>query len=275
MKICKVCQKEKELSEYYTNKNNKDGYLNKCKSCQSEECIAKYKENPEKFKRKSKKYREENIEVVKSSVQHYYQTNKENIDLYRKEWRDNNKDYIKVYNKQYGEDNKEELAVKRVDYLLKNRSKFKEYFYNYNKNNSERRLEQRITRKYITKKYNYLYKKHRYATDPMYKLHSNLSRTIHNAFRRFGFKKNSRTHEILGCTFEFFKIYIESKFELCMSWENKGLYNGELNFGWDLDHIIPISSAKTEEDVLRLNHYTNFQPLCSYYNRYIKRDNIN
>ena len=38
-----------------------------------------------------------------------------------------------------------------------------------------------------------------------------------------------------------------------MSWENQGK--------WHLDHIIPISSAKTEEDVIRLNHYTNFQPL--------------
>jgi hypothetical protein len=57
-----------------------------------------------------------------------------------------------------------------------------------------------------------------------------------------------------------------------MTWENRGLYNGELGYGWDLDHIVPISSAKSEEDIIRLNHYTNIQPLCSYINRYIKRD---
>jgi hypothetical protein len=57
-----------------------------------------------------------------------------------------------------------------------------------------------------------------------------------------------------------------------MNWENYGKYNGELNYGWDIDHIIPISFAKTEEDVLRLNHYSNLQPLCSYINRFIKRD---
>jgi hypothetical protein len=28
-----------------------------------------------------------------------------------------------------------------------------------------------------------------------------------------------------------------------------------------------------EIPVLELNHYTNFQPLCSYTNRYIKKDN--
>ena len=68
------------------------------------------------------------------------------------------------------------------------------------------------------------------------------------------------------------KKYLESKFEPWMNWENYGLYNGELNYGWDIDHIIPISSTKTEEEVYRLNYYTNLQPLCSYTNRYIKKD---
>jgi hypothetical protein len=58
-----------------------------------------------------------------------------------------------------------------------------------------------------------------------------------------------------------------------MTWENRGLYNGELNYGWDIDHIIPLSSAKTEEEVKKLNHHTNLQPLCSKTNRDIKRNN--
>jgi len=57
-----------------------------------------------------------------------------------------------------------------------------------------------------------------------------------------------------------------------MNWNNRGLYNGELNYGWDIDHIIPLSSAENEEDLYKLSHYTNLQPLCSYTNRYIKRD---
>jgi len=60
-----------------------------------------------------------------------------------------------------------------------------------------------------------------------------------------------------------------------VAWENRGLYNGELNYGWDIDHIIPLSSALTEEKLIKLNHYTNLQPLCSYTNRYIKKDNLN
>jgi len=59
-----------------------------------------------------------------------------------------------------------------------------------------------------------------------------------------------------------------------MNWDNRGLYNGKENYGWDIDHIIPLSSAKTIEDLIKLNHYTNLQPLCSFKNRCIKRDNF-
>ena len=59
-----------------------------------------------------------------------------------------------------------------------------------------------------------------------------------------------------------------------MNWKNWGKYDGNEKSGWDIDHIIPISSAKTEDDILKLNHYTNLQPLCSYINRYIKRDSV-
>jgi hypothetical protein len=85
-----------------------------------------------------------------------------------------------------------------------------------------------------------------------------------------GVKKKLKTHETLGCTYEYFKSRLESLWEPWMSWENYGLYNGELNYGWDIDHIIPISSAKTEEELLKLNHFSNLQPLCSYTNRFIK-----
>ena len=66
---------------------------------------------------------------------------------------------------------------------------------------------------------------------------------------------------------EFFKDYLEKLFTDQMNWENYGII-------WDIDHIIPISSAITEEDIIRLNHYTNLQPLDSYINRYIKKDKV-
>jgi 5-methylcytosine-specific restriction endonuclease McrA len=58
-----------------------------------------------------------------------------------------------------------------------------------------------------------------------------------------------------------------------MTWDNWGKFNGELNHGWDIDHIIPISSAKNESDTVTLCNYKNLRPLCSKVNRHIKRDN--
>jgi hypothetical protein len=60
-----------------------------------------------------------------------------------------------------------------------------------------------------------------------------------------------------------------------MTWENYGNPKDgilELNKTWDIDHIIPLYDAITEEDIIRLNHYTNLQPLCSYTNRIIKKN---
>ena len=110
--------------------------------------------------------------------------------------------------------------------------------------------------------------------DLLFNIKEHIRKTISGSFRRNNYRKTSRTAMILGCSYEEFKTYIESKFECWMKWANKGLYNGELNYGWDIDHIIPLSTAKTEEDLIKLNHYLNLQPLCSKINRDIKKDKL-
>lgn len=57
-----------------------------------------------------------------------------------------------------------------------------------------------------------------------------------------------------------------------MTLDNYGKYNGKLNYGWDIDHIKPLSSASSEEELIKLCHYTNLRPLCSHTNRNIKRN---
>ena len=116
--------------------------------------------------------------------------------------------------------------------------------------------------------------KNRKKIDPLYALSCSVRNVIYQSLKRKGYEKRSRTCNILGCTYKEFQIYFEQKFENWMTWENYGKYNGELNYGWDIDHIIPISIAKTEEDVINLNHYSNLQPLCSKINRDIKKDNM-
>ena len=74
----------------------------------------------------------------------------------------------------------------------------------------------------------------------------------------YSYHKNSKTKEILGCSFEKFKVHLEKQFKDDMSWENQGK--------WHLDHIYPVSLAKDEEELIKLNHYTNFQPLWAFDN---------
>jgi hypothetical protein len=80
-----------------------------------------------------------------------------------------------------------------------------------------------------------------------------LRNLIKNSLTKQGFTKKSKTYEILGVSYEGFKVYIESKFTDNMCWENYG--------EWHLDHLIPVSSAKSEKDLILLNYFTNFQPL--------------
>lgn len=111
--------------------------------------------------------------------------------------------------------------------------------------------------------------------DVIYKLHRMIGNLIRYSTKRLDLVKSNKTQEILGCSFEEFKTYLESKFEHWMSWENYGKIEfGKFNVGWDIDHIIPISTAKNEEEVIKLNHFSNLRPLCSYTNRYIKKDSI-
>lgn len=132
----------------------------------------------------------------------------------------------------------------------------------YKQNNREKIKEQH--RKYTRNRAN---------NDDLFKLGRNLGTMLRNSFRRQGFSKSGKSREILGCSFEEFKIHLESKFESWMSWNNYGKYNGELNYGWDIDHIIPINTATNENELIKLNHYTNLQPLCSKINRDIKKGN--
>jgi len=125
------------------------------------------------------------------------------------------------------------------------------------------------------RKYNREHNKERRQTDILFRLYKNIGNLVYASIKRKGHKKNSKTEQILGCTISEFKQHIENQFEHWMTWENQGQYNGELNYGWDIDHIIPSSSANCETKLLLLNHYTNLQPLCSKINRDIKRDKLN
>jgi len=174
--------------------------------------------------------------------------------------------------REYSFQNKDRINIKAKEYRNKNREKIRD---KQNLKYTETRKSKRIKK---TKKekieYHRLWQINRRKTDNVFKLNKNIRNLIQNSFKSINYKKTSKTVEILGCSIEEFKKYIEEKFEYWMNWKNHGKYNGNFNYGWDLDHIIPTSSAKTEDEILKLNYYTNFQPLCSKVNRFEKRNKL-
>lgn len=148
----------------------------------------------------------------------------------------------KLCKKQYYLKNKEKLLQYNKKYAQEN----KDIIYNIQSRHYQTNRKQRIN-------YSVNYQRERKKTDFLFKLNCNIRTLIRKSIKKQGFTKRSKTYEYLGCTYEEFKIYLESKFTEGMNWENQGK--------WHLDHIYPVSLAKNEEEIIKLNHYSNFQPL--------------
>lgn len=95
--------------------------------------------------------------------------------------------------------------------------------------------------------------------DPVKALAIRVKDLIRKSIEFKGFVKNTKTASILGCSPDEFRAHIEKQFVAGMSWDNFRTI--------DLDHIVPMATAETEEDVYRLNHYSNFSPLFKDDNR--------
>ena len=166
----------------------------------------------------------------RSCVKQYYQENKERINEYSKQYRQENKEYYK----QYHQENKQRINERHKQYYQENKQRRKQY----EDENKERANER---------------KKQRRLTDPLYKLTCNLRSRTKDAFKRKSYRKTSKTAEMLGVPYEVVKDHIERQFTKGMTWENQG--------EWHIDHIIPLASAQTESELIKLCHYTNLQPL--------------
>jgi hypothetical protein len=105
----------------------------------------------------------------------------------------------------------------------------------------------------LSQKTQSVYKRTRRQSDPMFKLRSNTSSLIANSLSRRGYVKSSDTIAILGCSLDQFRIHLENQFTVGMLWSNRSL--------WHIDHIVPISFARTESELLQLNHYSNLRPV--------------
>ena len=282
-KICIKCDIEKEINSDNFSKDKKcsDGYRNVCRECcnsrnrhlfkigslsvdkkkeRMRQYMKKKRKDPEFSKSERKRERERHKERIKTDPEYRKKVNKRERDR-----RNNDPEYRKKVNKRQRERHKERIKTD-PEYKKKVNKKYYERKKEKMENDPEYRKK---VNNGISKR-----KKERMNTDPVYRFKVKIQKRIRSILKDRGYTKKSKTFKILGCSFEDFKGHIESHWEDWMNWDNYGLYNGEEKYGWDLDHIVPLSSAECEGDIYRLNHYSNIQPLCSYVNRDVKRDII-
>lgn len=221
MKVCKKCNISKELSEFGVENKSKDGLKSICKECRKIESKERYSNNKEYF------------------IQ-YGQINRTKINVTQKKWAELNRSKVNDSNKKYVLNNPKKRKESLNIYYSNNKEKIKHSKKKWNENNPG----------YMTN-----YGKKRKKIDPEYKLWCNIRNRTSYYIKLENINKNSTTYELIGLTPNELKFYLESKFTEGMSWENYGLY------GWHIDHIIPLSSAKTEDEIYKLCHYSNLQPL--------------
>ncbi len=231
-KICYKCKVEKDTCEFYKDKTRNDGYESKCKQCKKQYA----KDNFERLSNIVSIYIEKKVCCeckIEKDVCHFHQ-DKRRKDGYRSN--------CKECKKKYYIDNPD-------------------YYNNWNKKNPDKR--KLYAKKYTEKNPDYFVKK--YNNDLLYKLRVNLRNRINTYLKLNNVNKSKKTFDVIGCSSEELKVHIEKQFTDGMNWDNKGFY------GWHIDHIIPLSSAKNDDEFYKLCHYTNLQPLWSKDN--IKKSN--
>lgn len=95
----------------------------------------------------------------------------------------------------------------------------------------------------------------RRQSDPGFRLRMNLRHRVWTALR--GGRKAGGTAELVGCTLEDLRCYLERQFLPGMTWDNYGKH------GWHVDHIRPCASfdLTDPEQQRQCFHHTNLQPL--------------
>lgn len=194
------------------------------------------------IKQRNQKYYAENSEKVLSQTKEYRNKNRESCLQRQKKYYQNNKEKTLEYQKKYAKDHPNQVRKYKKKYAEENKEKVKE-----------------SRKQYI---------KHKKENDPCFKVILQLRYLIYSSLiLRNDYKKASHTYEILGCSYE------EAWEHLKQTWlENYGTeWNGE---PYHIDHIIPLVTAKTEEEVINLCSINNLQMLTPQDNL-SKNDKLN
>lgn len=169
---------------------------------------------------------------------------------YQKKYRESHKEYYKKYYQEHKEKIKEQNKQRRLEnydyYIEKERE-------NYIKNHSKKLESSREWKKRNREKIRQ-YEKSK-NEDKLFHLKVQTRKMIRKSFDRKNYNKNSKTQKILGCSYEMLIKH------LLQTYKNNYGYEWDYKEPVHIDHIIPLSSAKTEEEVIKLCYYTNLQLL--------------
>ena len=254
MKTCTKCKEEKPLSEFYEHNRTR------CKSCLSTYALAWQTANPtnkEKRRAYGRKNYHKNKEKRQEEAKAYYQANKEKAKAYAKVYNQDptNKANKKAYSETYNKNNKEKISVRRKYYYEANKEKLVAGVRLWLSKRTEAQKEQQRERSKNLER-------EKCHKDPVHRMLRNFRSSIRKYFRNKGFVKSKKTEEILGCTIQEFRDYIEAQLTGSMTLNNI-----------HLDHIVPAVLGETEEEIIALNHYSNFRPLLPRDNQ-MKKDRL-
>jgi hypothetical protein len=183
-------------------------------------------------------------ECRKIEKKEYYKKNKKSINDKSKKYREDNAQKLIDYSRNYYKKNKKKLLEDKKEYYKKNSELIYKKLVIYNKNNKKK-----------VNFYKNNYNKEKKKSSNLFKLRILMRDRINKYFKNSSLSKKNTTFKIIGCEPKQLKEHLENQFKEGMAWDNHGLY------GWHIDHIIPLSSAKTEEEIIKLCHYSNLQPL--------------
>lgn len=203
------------------------------------------------------RYRNRHREEIRIRQKKWILDNRERYDNKRLKYYKKNKERKKKLDKIYKDKNKKEILLKEKKRYKKNRKRILETVKRYSIANKNRireykRKYSKLNRKKISHFQNEWQKK-RVKTDPLFKLIKTLRGRLLHYLRSKKLSKKHRFVEYIECSPQELKQYLENQFIDSMSWDNHGK--------WHIDHITPLSSAKTEEEIYKLCHYKNLQPL--------------
>lgn len=161
-----------------------------------------------------------------------------------KEWQLKNRDKALNRSRQWYAQNKERHQDLVSDWRANNKDQ-----------NDKNTKEWRAKNKVEHNVYQTQYKRDRRKNDELFKLKEQLRNRLNMAFNRKDLYKDVATLNTIGCSVEFLRDFL-----LESAIKNYGSYI-DLPGIYHIDHIIPLDSANTAEELMALNHYSNLQLL--------------